>query len=123
MEVAAVVVATALEEAADDEVQALIGTRAFNSDDIERLFDDAQRVREALGISADVAEVILSDMEAARAAFQVMQGLEAFGEALELLLILLEKIEHDPLGHFRSDGGEGGKMRDEGLEDFRIMHI
>lgn len=87
-------------------IEPLIGTGTFDSDDIERLFDETERVRDPFRIGADRAQIAFGDMEAADAAFQVMERFEALGEALQPFLVLFEEIEHDTLGHLRSDGGE-----------------
>ncbi len=121
-QIAAVVVAPALEQASQDVIQPLVGAGAFDGDDVERLFDETERVGHAFRVAADVAELSLGDVEAASAAFQVVERFKAFGEALEFVFALFEKIEYDTLGHFRTDGGEGGEMRDKRLENFGVMH-
>lgn len=123
MQILAVVISAALKQSADDVIEALIGSRAFDGDDIERLFDDTERIGKTFWIGADRAEFSFSDVETARTAFQMMERLEAVGKTLELLCVLLEKIQYDTLSHFRSDGRQRGKMSDQGLEYLGIMHL
>ena len=103
-------------------IEALIGTGAFDSDDIEGFFHEAEGVFHTLGIGADGAESALGDVETARTAFQMVERFEAFREVLEFFLVLFEEVQHDAFGHLGTDGGESGKMCYQGLEYFGVMH-
>ena len=122
-QIVAVIALPAFEEAAQDMIEALIGTGAFDSDDIERFFHEAEGVLDALGISADRAEFSFGDVETADTAFQMVERFEALRKALEFLLVLFEEVEYDAFSHFGTDGGESGKMCYQGLEDLWIMHL
>jgi hypothetical protein len=122
-EILTIVIFAALEKSAQDMIEAREAASALDSDDVERFFDDTERLLVTPRVGADGAEIVLGDMVAASAALQAMQFLEGFGEMRKLSLILFEEIEHHTLSHLRPDGWQGREVIDEVLEGGRVLHI
>lgn len=122
-EVLTVVTFAAFEQTSQDVIEPLIRAGAFDGDDIERFFDKTERVLDTFGISADKTELSLGDVETTGTALQMVERLKAFREALEFFFILFEEVKYNAFGHFGTDRGKAGKMRDQGLKNFGVMHI
>lgn len=103
-----------------DMIAPLEASRALDGNDVERLLDHAQDAVVAPRIKTDAAPIILGDVEAAFADFELVDVFEALSEILKLFLILFEKIQNQPLRHFRTDGRKRSEMADQFFERFRV---
>jgi hypothetical protein len=113
----------ALHDAAKHVIATAIAPESFEGDDVEGFLHHTEGVRVAAFIGADVTEGIFGNMKAALARVEAMEIFECLGEGFELVLILLEEIEHESFGESRSDRWQGNELFDQFLEGFGVHAI
>lgn len=109
-----------LHHAAQNMVAPLETTRAFDSDNIEGLFDDAEDGHVASCVEADTAKGRLSNVKTLRANLQSMNTFEALCKVLEFVLVLFKKIQNESLRHFWPDRWQGCEMLNKFFKRFWI---
>ena len=105
------------ERAAEHVVEAVVGVRALERDDVDRLLDDADRRVVAARVEADRAGLLLGQVPALAAEADALLHLgERRGERERLLGRPLQDVEREPLRRPLPDPGQPRQLRDEVLD-------
>src|SRR5437764_12444326 len=110
------------ERATEDVVQAAVLGGSLERDQVDRLFDDADRRAVATRVEADRAELLLGEVAAFTAEADALLDLvDRVGERLRLGLRHLEEMKCQALRRPCADSGQPRQLRDEIL-DGRAEH-
>ena len=105
------------ERAAEHVVEAVVGVRALERDDVDGLLDDADRRVVAAAVEADRAGLLLGQVAALAAEANALLHLgERRGESERLLGRPLQDVEGKPLRGPLPDSGQARQLRDEVLD-------